>query len=617
MNREHLTAFLWLRWRLRVNQFRRGGALNAVFLGFLAAATLMAAVGLFVAGFFVGLLALRDAPAIARLFTWDGVVGAFLFFWMIGLLTELQRAEGLALDKFLHLPVSVSGAFLVNYLSSLMSMTLVACVPGMVGLVLGLTLSTGPAMLLGLPLLAAGVLALTAITYQFQGWLASLMANPRRRRTVIVLVTAGFILVAQAPNLLNVFKPWEGTLERTQNAGNRQQERMTELSRQLSAKEVSPKEYADRLAEINRQYAEEMAAARQQELDRLERTTRLINLILPPGWLAVGMAGLADGDVVPALLATLGLTLIGSASLWRAYRTTVRLYTGHYTAKEARPDKPAAPPARFDPTRVRLVERRLPWVSERVSAVATAGLRGLTRAPEAKMALLAPLIMTVVFAGIGSSAGGSPDPAVRPLMVFGSGVGVLLLVGLQLIGNQFGYDRAGFRAYVLSPAPRRDILLGKNLAAAPLAVGMGWLVGLIVATIYPLRIDQYPALLAQLTAAYLVLCMLANGLSIVAPIPLAAGSLQPAQIKAGPVLLQLVFLLVLPVAMFPVMIPLGVEALLEQTDVIPRGVPVSLVLSLGVLGLAVVVYRWAVAREGAWLAVREKRVLEVVTSKAE
>ena len=32
MNRRHLTAFLWLRWRLRVNHFRKAGAANAALL---------------------------------------------------------------------------------------------------------------------------------------------------------------------------------------------------------------------------------------------------------------------------------------------------------------------------------------------------------------------------------------------------------------------------------------------------------------------------------------------------------------------------------------------------------------------------------------------------------
>ena len=35
MNLQHFRAFLWLRWRLRVNLFKRGGTLNAVFMAIL------------------------------------------------------------------------------------------------------------------------------------------------------------------------------------------------------------------------------------------------------------------------------------------------------------------------------------------------------------------------------------------------------------------------------------------------------------------------------------------------------------------------------------------------------------------------------------------------------
>ena len=65
---------------------------------------------------------------------------------------------------------------------------------------------------------------------------------------------------------------------------------------------------------------------------------------------------------------------------------------------------------------------------------------------------------------------GSPPSSVRPLMAYGATV-FLLTISLQLTGNQFGYDRSGFRAFVLSPIPRREILLGKNLAVAPLIGG--------------------------------------------------------------------------------------------------------------------------------------------------
>ena len=122
------------------------------------------------------------------MYAWDGVIVAFLFFWGIGLMTELQRTEPLSLSKFLHLPVSVNGAFLINYLSSLLRLSLIVFVPVMLGFSLALVWTKGISLLPVLPALAAFLLMVTALTYQFQGWLASLMSNPRRRRTVIVVI---------------------------------------------------------------------------------------------------------------------------------------------------------------------------------------------------------------------------------------------------------------------------------------------------------------------------------------------------------------------------------------------------------------------------------------------
>src|SRR5579862_5319787 len=89
-------------------------------------------------------------------------------------------------------------------------MSLIVFVPAMVALALGVVFTWGPSMLVVLPLLAAFIVMVTALTYQFQGWLATLMSNPRRRRTVIVLMTMGVILTGQIPNLINIIiRPWE------------------------------------------------------------------------------------------------------------------------------------------------------------------------------------------------------------------------------------------------------------------------------------------------------------------------------------------------------------------------------------------------------------------------
>ena len=610
MNREHFRAFVWLRWRLRVNQFRKGGALNLIFFAIIAVCSVISAIGLAITGFFVGWLALPKADAHVRLFVWDGIVLAILFFWMIGLLAELQRSESLSLDKFLHLPVSLSGAFTINYLSSLFSMTLMVFVPGMIGLILGQTIAHGPLMLLALPLILAAVFALTAVTYQFQGWLATLMANPRRKRTVVVLVMGGFILIAQLPQLANIMRP------RKFDSANfkLELEEHAQLTNLITSKKLSQAEYQKQQAELQRRQQERREAKSRDSLENAGSMARFLSATLPPGWLALGAADLTEGHVLWALLGTLGLGLIGTASFWRAYRTTIRLYTGHYNSKVRKVVAPTvAAPLSNKP---RLLEWQLPRVSERASAVAVAAFRSLMRAPEAKMALIVPIIMAVVFGGIIMSTEESPPSYLRPIMVFGVSTLILFISGIQLIGNQFGYDRTGFRAYVLSPIPRKDILIGKNIAVAPLAIGLGLFGMVVVGGFFPMRLDHYPAAIAQLLASYLLFCLLANVLSMVAPMAMAAGSMKASNVKVIPVLLQMVFLMFMPLALLPAALPIGLEALLEQTDVV-SGVPISLPLSLLVLALALLIYRATIRIEGDWLLAREKKILEVVTSKSD
>ena len=125
MNWQHLQAFVWLRWRLLENQWRRAGAFNAVLMMIVAIGALVTAIPLFIGCFMLGLYAIPKATPVQLMYAWDGVIVAFLFFWGIGLVTELQRTEPLSLSKFLHLPVSVNGAFLINYVSSLLRLSLI------------------------------------------------------------------------------------------------------------------------------------------------------------------------------------------------------------------------------------------------------------------------------------------------------------------------------------------------------------------------------------------------------------------------------------------------------------------------------------------------------------
>lgn len=603
-------AIVWLRWRLSMNRLQRGGVLNAVLLAIGSAMVVLFAIGLFAGSILVGWLALGAAPGWVVLLTWDGVALAFLFVWMVGLLTELQRSEPLSLDRFLHLPVSPSGAFVINYLSSLVNVTLILFLSATLGLTIGLALSRGLWTLLNLPLLASFLLAVTALTYQVQGWLATLMANPRRRRAIVVFGTAALILVTQAPNLIIHSQNWK----EPETAAAEFKKNSMDLQHSVDAGEITREEYDRQLGELRQKYAGRPSDP-QRWIEFVERFGGIINLVLPPGWLPLGAAGTFDGNPWPALLGTLGLTSIGAASLSRAYRTTVRLYQGAHTAG---PAGPATEPAPRDPKPVStadakrplLLERRLPWLSERTTAIALASFVGLARAPEVKMLLLSPLIMAAIFGGVFLSNSALPPVQVRPLFAIG-GMAFVLLSMIQLVGNSFGFDRGGFRVYVLSPAPRREVLLGKNLALVPMPLLWGTILLAFLQWRYPMRLDHLLACVPMLASMFLIFCMMANWVALFAPMTIPSGSLKRPSPSMTDFLWHLLLFFGYPVGVMFVLVPLGAEVAMEFLGMMP-GVPVCLLgsfaLCVALGGLYGLVLDW----QGRVLQRREQAILTVV-----
>ena len=545
MNWQHFQAFVWLRWRMMVNQWRRAGAFNAVLMMVIAVGAVVVAVPLLIGSCAMGVNAIPKGTPMHLLYVWDGLIVAFLFTWMIGLITELQRSEPLSLSKFLHLPVSVKSAFLINYFSSLLRLSLIFFVPMMLGYSLALVFVKGAMLLTVLPALAAFLLMVTALTYQFQGWLSSLMSNPRRRRLVVVAVTVIFVLGAQLPSLLssNVAPFLTSQAEQLRQLTKE----MDELNRAFQANEVDGKEFTRRLKELVDHDELATKQADSELPEQVEGSALLANLVLPIGWLPLGVKGAAEGRLVPALLGILGMTLIGSASLWRAYRTTVGVYQGQATARGSQPSsRVASTPAGLGKTRTLLLERRIPGLSEPVTAIALGGLRSLLCSPEAKMMLLSPLIMAVIFGTMLLRRSGLQNVSdwIRPL--FGVGAMFVVLFGvLQLMSNQFGFDRGGFRIFVLSAASRRDILLGKNLAFAPFVAGMALVLLVAVQVFVPMRVDHFLAMFPQFVSMFLLFCLLTNLLSIYAPIYITAGALRHSKPKMSVVLSQLLTFVIL------------------------------------------------------------------------
>jgi len=585
MNWDQLKTILWLRCRLARNQMTRGKGLGAALAIIIAVAACLIGAASFVAALLGGIYGLGDTKPRVVWGVWCGLTLAFLFFWIFGLLNELQRSETIDLQRLLHLPVGLGQIFVINYLASHLALSLVIFVPAMMGMAIGLTVSRGPAMLWLAPLALSMVWMVTAWTYCLRGWLATLMSNPRRRRTVIVACMMTFILLGQAPNLyFNVFQRFD-----------------------------KPAPGADSAAPQRRRSVQ-ISVAR----DKLAQLI-VVEKFIPPLWLPAGALALAEGSALPAMCGTLGCFAIGALGLRRAYRSTLRFYRGESggdapARTQPRPI-PSAAPAPAQAGR-RFLELRLPGVPEQAAALALATFRSLLRAPEVKLALGTSLLVPLIVGGslLFHSAPKISESA-KPFVATGAVVlSVFMLV--QFFVNQFGFDRDGFRSLILSPADRRLILMGKNLAFLPVGAVFGLLLLLLVSVGLRLTPLVVAAALFQLMALLLLAGLIGNALSILVPYRIQAGSMKPTKMPALAMLTMMACHLCFPIALAPAFLPPLAGWLWQEAGGTPLA-PVNLILSCALAGLMAFVYWQTLGPLARLLQRRETKILGSVTAEVE
>ena len=578
-----LRTILWLRWRLTRNQWSRRGGLDAAIT--MLAVALGGAVGVLggLGGLAAGALALAKTPPEAMLGVWDAIVLAFLFFWMIGIVSDIQRSETVDVGRMLHLPISLKGIFLINYLVSHFNLIIILFVPGMVGLALGLTLGKGVSMIWLLPLVLGCIFMITAWTYYLRGWLVTLMVNKRRRRAVIAGITMTFILVCQLPNLFMHV--------------------VHDRDRPRSEVNAPPRPDAPTTTEPE--------APNKREIPQM---ILLAHKVVPFLWVGNGALSLAQGNLWPAVLGAAGAFGLGALGLGRAYRATVRFYqglaTGGRTARRRKRPKPVV--AR----RSHFVEKTVPGVPPEAGALALASLRSLTRATEVKMALATNFIMLLFFGGmVLFKRSASVSDGIKPFIA--AGAVTFMFFGMStLMFNQFGFDRAGFRTFVLSPAPRERILLGKNLGILPIVVGTGSI--LLVLARWAVGIPWLVVLAAslQLGSAFFLLSMVGNLMSVLVPYRIAPGSLKPTKVPAVTTLCIVLSHMLFPTAVAPIFLPALSGLLCAQARWLPAA-PVNVVLSAAMLVLLAFLYRLTLPGLGRLLQRRETKVLDVVTQEIE
>jgi hypothetical protein len=100
--------------------------------------------------------------------------------------------------------------------------------------------------------------------------------------------------------------------------------------------------------------------------------------------------------------------------------------------------------------------------------------------------------------------------------------------------------------------------------------------------------------------------------SILAPLATSAGALRRVRPSVTTMVLQFVFALAIPLLTVPLLIPCAVALLCAYFGWLPH-VPVYLLLSVVMLGLACYVYARVLIPEGRLLQRREVAILEAVT----
>jgi hypothetical protein len=265
-------------------------------------------------------------------------------------------------------------------------------------------------------------------------------------------------------------------------------------------------------------------------------------------------------------------------------------------------------------TRRVFLERTLPVVPEEAGALALASLRALTRATEVKMALAINLIWILVF-GMALLSRSEPPSSVRAFIA--TGAAVTPFVGMmQIMFNQFGFDRAGFRTLVLSPIPRSQILLGKNLALLPFALVTGSIILLLAAFALHIPPLVVAAAWLQMLTAFLLLSMLGNVVSSLVPHWVAPGSLKRTKASTVTHLLILLSHALASAAVAPVFLPATAGLLFSSLGWLPAG-PTNFLVSTIEFVLVATLYRRSLPALGGLLLRREKEILKVVTQEVE
>jgi hypothetical protein len=467
-------AFLWMRWRVLVNSLERTGARDTLErfsvaadkLGPIVTIALLipSSIGLLVLGM-AGGFGLATGAWFMAMELIRYVLLLALALTVVGPLVLPTRDSG-AIVRLLLLPIPRFSLYVGQAVGAIADPWIALLVPLVAGVAIGLAIGSKLvaaviALLAGIAFLCF-VIGLTSLTASVM----HLLLRDRRRGEIVMFVIVLLIpLAAMAPQFLL-------------HSGS-QSRKMTRAER---------------------------AALPPSQVERA--AVRMVPYAPSEMYRHATMAAVASPLDAALPLASLALLAVGvHAAAFAAYRRVL--------------DMPASLGARRAGSFGGLWTRIIPGLSPASSAVAFTQLRLALRTPRGRATIASPLLMPIVLAAITYQTGRAPIPGINGqtglgLATFGVFASILALLPLAV--NQFAIDKAGFTRQMLSPFTIRELLIGKAVGNALIAVIPAVFCLLIPALMFPGgRVGYWLALALAALATYLVIAPAAAALSALFP----------------------------------------------------------------------------------------------------
>jgi hypothetical protein len=590
---EQWSALAHAYWRSKLNRWVSDSiisrAIQSIFLGLLIAAVLIW-FGVLFGGGYVLAKSTADGKAFAAVGAWNALCGGFLFLWLIGLANDATRGDSLSLQKLMHLPISPASVFALNFLLTWINLPIVFFLSSGLGLVLGGCLVEGIAGLWKLAPVLSYALMVSALTSQVQGKLQVLLQNPKTRSMLMTAIPIFLTVLGLGISMSSFF------IRRLAAGGN------------------------------------------------TLYWTQIIDAACPFFWLADILSGRSLLGAYCWIWMPC-MWLISAWSLRANYRMTKRFYQHGFdlessNASVGKSERPNVANEGSANGSVRWMERSFPGLSQPASAIAAMTWTLFWRSPQMKLAMLLPILqpffLLLVFqqkptlsepSNPPVSAVVEPDIDVEPTVWKGTQYQGFYLfaitvfstyLGSSFASNIFGFDRSGFRFWVLSSIPRSDILKGRNwmFGAMLLVIVLALLIFTNILWSYSwLRVVE--ALAAFL--AYLPLYLaLSNVIAILAPFPVPVQGFQGAKdFSWKSLVLNMALSSLMPVILTLCSVPWGIEWGIHKLQPAFRSVPIALLCMPFLIGLAWWLYGRLIELIGQLLQSQQENLLKVVTSKSE